>query len=302
MQKQLNYDSRFTTLLVVRRLSSYSAAAHELSLTPSAVSQQIHSLERELGYKLFSSTGRTLIPTKECDIVTEYAQKINELCGRMRTDLTSAEQQIHHISVGVTPSVENSSISYVLTKYAQEVGNLQITILSNTANKLNEMLRNYSIDLAIVEGDFASDGLNSILLDTDYLTIAVSNANPLSGQNAISIDELQKQRLILRPASSGTRNLFESHLRKAGMSLDDFNVMLEADNTATIKRLVENNYGVSVLSNKACADAIAADRFTTVKIKDMNMVRHIRIFYREDFRGYDMLRQIMHLYSVTFID
>lgn len=297
MSKHLNYDSRFSTLLSVRSLSSYSAAAAELSLTPSAVSQQIHSLERELGYKLFINVGKKLIPSKECDIVSEYSQKINELCDRMCVDLTSAEQKVRHISIGVTPSVENSSISYVLTKYAQQTGNLQITVQSDTGSKLNDMLRNYSIDLAVVEGNSVSDGLNSVLLDTDYLTVAVSNDNPLSKRSIITLNELQTQRLILRPAGSGTRELFESHLKKVGRSLDDFIIMMEANSTATIKRLVENNYGVSVLSNKACANAVSAGRFSTVQIRDMNMIRHIRIFYRDDFRDFDMLREIMRLYS-----
>lgn len=40
------------------------------------------------------------------------------------------------------------------------------------------------------------------------------------------------------------------------MSLEQFNVMMEADSVSTIKRLVESSYGISVLSARACMGAV----------------------------------------------
>lgn len=48
MEPQVNYDQRYDSLLTVYRLGSFAAAAAEMSLTASAVSKQIHSLERDL--------------------------------------------------------------------------------------------------------------------------------------------------------------------------------------------------------------------------------------------------------------
>ena len=48
MEPQVNYDQRYSGLLTVYRLRSFAAAAVELSLTASAVSKQIRSLESDL--------------------------------------------------------------------------------------------------------------------------------------------------------------------------------------------------------------------------------------------------------------
>ena len=47
------------------RLGSFRAAADELHLTPSAVSQQIHAVEAALGVPLFTRIGRTVAVTPE---------------------------------------------------------------------------------------------------------------------------------------------------------------------------------------------------------------------------------------------
>jgi LysR family glycine cleavage system transcriptional activator len=66
----------------VARLGSFKAAAHELHLTPSAVSHQIRALEDELGTGLFlrESRGVKLLPA-----AAEYAGQIGGLLERMRT-------------------------------------------------------------------------------------------------------------------------------------------------------------------------------------------------------------------------
>ena len=47
----------YETLAAVRQYSSYTMAGEVLALTPSAVSQQIHSIENELNLKLFVKNG-----------------------------------------------------------------------------------------------------------------------------------------------------------------------------------------------------------------------------------------------------
>lgn len=77
------------------------------------------------------------------------------------------------------------------------------------------------------------------MLDTDSLILAVSNHNPLSKKSIVTLEELKKQRLILRLPDSATRNLFISHLESNNVSIDELNVTLEVDNVATIDPAVE---------------------------------------------------------------
>ena len=68
MNLPTGFDQRFDSLRLVRELGSYSAAAQELNLSPSAIAQQIHALERELDALLFIRDGNRLLPTEVCEI------------------------------------------------------------------------------------------------------------------------------------------------------------------------------------------------------------------------------------------
>ncbi|APT60025.1 LysR family transcriptional regulator [Roseomonas gilardii] len=60
------------------RLGSFSAAAEELLITPSAVSHQIRALEREVGLPLFHRVHRSIVLT---DAGRRYAEQIAEAFG-----------------------------------------------------------------------------------------------------------------------------------------------------------------------------------------------------------------------------
>ena len=158
-------------------------------------------------------------------------------------------------------------------------------------------LKSYEIDLAIVEGRITDPNFNSVMLDTDSLILAVSNKNPLSKKSMVTLNELKKENLILRLPDSGTRNLFISHLESNNVSLDEFNVILEVDNVATIKDLVRRDFGVSILARSACANELKKGKMAGLPIENLSMTREINMVYHKDFEHTDLLQNIMRIYN-----
>ena len=105
--------------------------------------------------------------------------------------------------------------------------------------------------------------------------------------------------MILRLPNSGTRNLFMSHLESLGMSIDDFNVVLEVDNIATIKDLIRKDLGVSILARSACMDELRKGKLTALPIENLSMVRQMNLVYRKDFQHMELLYEILRLYHDT---
>ena len=161
------------------------------------------------------------------------------------------------------------------------------------------MLKTYRIDIAIVEGNVSDTSIKAIMLDTDFLVCAVSNENPLAHKSIVTLDELKRERLILRLPSSGTRNLFQAHLESRNISIDEFNVTLEVDNIATIKDLIRRNYGVSILPRSVCMDELKKGKMTVLPIENLSMVREMNILYHHSFRHPEILQDIVKIYSDT---
>ena len=161
------------------------------------------------------------------------------------------------------------------------------------------MLENYELDLAIVEGKPTNSELNSLMLDTDYLVCVVSVENPLSKKAMITLHELQKEKMILRLPKSGTVNLIVSHLASINKAIDNFNVILEVDNIATIKDLIRKNLGVSILPISTCMDELRKGKIAVLPIENLSMVRETNIVYQKDFSHTEILQDIMELYRKT---
>ncbi|AGC68801.1 HTH-type transcriptional regulator CynR [Thermoclostridium stercorarium subsp. stercorarium DSM 8532] len=290
-------DVKLYTLLAVVEYKSYTRAAEYLSLTQPAVTQHIKQLEKELNIKIFNRVGNEIKPTNEGNIVIQYARRIIALYERMKQNIQDERRHVRRLTVGITHTAESNAVAEVLGRYSSQNRGTTIRIVSDSINNLYSMLKNYEIDLAVVEGKVQDPSINSILLDTDSLMLVVSNNNPLAKKSIVTINELKKQPLILRSPKSGTRNLFMAHLESRNMSLDDFNVILEVDNIATIKDLVRRDIGVSILAKSACLDEMKKGKISVLPIENLSMIREINILYHSDFEHVDILQYIMKEYN-----
>ena len=289
-------DSRLNTLLQVQQTGSFTRAAENLSLTQPAVSKHVRQLEEELGVRIFNRGDGELKLTREGEIVVKYAKRIRMLYQNMQQNLEDEKRCATRLSVGVTHTAESNVMAEVLARYSSERQGVCLTIITDTIQNLYAKLRTYEIDLAVVEGRAADGNFNSILLDTDCLILAVSTDNPLAKKKIVTLSELKKQKMILRLPNSGTRNLFVSHLESNNLSIEEFNVILEVDNIATIKDLIRRNFGVSILAKSACMDELRKGKLVALPVENLSMIREINLVYHRDFEHTDILQDISKMY------
>lgn len=292
-------DHKVYTLLKVAECDSFVAAAEQLNLTQPAVSQHIKALEEELGVTIFERGKGKLILTKQGDRVIKCAKKMRGLYSGLRQDISDENSLITHLTIGVTHTAESNPIAEASANYCSKNPGVNIKMITDTIKNLYTMLKTYEIDLAIVEGRTHESGIRYLLMDTDYLVLAVSPDHPFAKKSMVTLGELKKERMILRLPNSGTRNLFMAHLESNNMSINDFNVILEVDNIATIKDLIRRDFGVSILAKSVCLDELKKGKIVTLPVENLSMMREINIAYPADFTQFDLLREIVNSYNET---
>ena len=112
----------------------------------------------------------------------------------------------------------------------------------------------------------------------------------------ITIEQLRHQRMILRLPKSGTVSLLASSLESINRSLDEFNIILEVDNIATIKDLILKNMGVSILPVSTCQEEIRRGQMAVLPVENMSMVRETNLVYLKDFSHNEILQRISELF------
>ena len=292
-------DQKLYTLLKVYELKNYTKAANELSVTQPAVSQHIKALEQELGVRIFERIDGEFVVTKQGLEVVKCARKMLGLYSNLQQNLADKGGLSMHLTVGITHPAESNPIAEALAKYSSENEGISIKMITDTINNLYKMLKTYELDLAIVEGRVNDPSIRYLLLDTDYLVLAVSVNHPFAKRSMVTLNELKKERMILRLPDSNTRSLFDAHLESNNMSINDFNVVLELDNMATIKDLIRRDFGVSVLARSVCLDELKKGKIAVLPVENLSMMREINIAYHDDFTQFDVLHDIMKIYNET---
>lgn len=88
---QIETLSDIPVFLSVARLGSFTKAAKDLALTPSAISKRIGTMEERMGVRLFHRTTRKVALSDEGALFYEYAERIYE-------EAEAAEQMVSDVS------------------------------------------------------------------------------------------------------------------------------------------------------------------------------------------------------------
>ena len=292
-------DPKIYSLLQVYESGSFIAASKKLSITQPAVSHHIKALEEELNVTIFDRRNGKVVLTREGEEVIKCAKKMQGLYQNLKQNLRDSKNLVTHLTIGVTHTAESNPIAEALAKYCAENDNIIIKMLTGTINNLYSKLKAYEIDLAVVEGRITDPSIHHLLMDTDYLVLAVSVNHPFAKREMITLNELKKERMILRLPNSGTRNLFVAHLEINNMSLSDFNVILVLDNIATIKDLIRRDFGVSILPKSVCLDELKKKKIAVLPVENLSMIRETNLAYHKDFAQMDILQDIVKAYRET---
>ncbi len=290
-------DTKIYTLLKVAETGSFTRAAASLGLTQPAVSQHIKALEEELGITLFERNGNRIILTKQGENAVNTANAMLGMYSKLLEELSGSIGGTKEINIGITHTIESNRITDILAGYASNSNRLTIKLITGTRSKIIRRLKNYELDLAIVDGDVPDEDLDSKPLGMDQLVLIVSPDNTIAQKKAVSIDDIKREKLILRLPGSGTNNMFKSSIESLGLDIDEFNVILEVDNVATIKDLVKRDYGVSVLPRSACLGELKSKQLYAVSIDKLNMERIINIVYTDGSQYASFAEEIINLYG-----
>ncbi len=290
-------DDKLETFVAVCDTKSFTKAAEILSLTQPAVSQHIKRLEEELNTTLFLRKKGELLLSDEGEIVLTYAKRMIALCDKMRDKVKNAKSRVNRIRIGITHTQESGLLMDVLSKIALGDDSLQITFITDNIKNLYDMLENFEIDMAVIEGKPTNPSFNFVVINTDSLMCIVSSQNALAKKSTVTLEELKKEHLILRLPTSSTRERFASALDGIGESIDNFDVTIEVDSIATIRNLVKKDFGMSVLARSSCAHELSKGTLVALPIENLSMIRETTIVYHKTFTHTEIVDRIARNYN-----
>lgn len=251
--------SRLRLLREVALRGSIAAAAREVGLTPSAVSQQLAILEREAGTPLLDRTPRGVLLTGAGASLVDHARSILELLEQARADLDRLTGELAGtVRLGTVASAAAALVSQAASRLSDDHAELDLVVSVCEPARSIESLLAGDLDLAVVDvydgvPVAVPDYLRAVDLRTESLVL-VSPPGTFEGSGAVPITALASQRWVMPPPEAACGQAVRSACRATGFEPD---VRWETDDMLLLVRAVASGHGIAVLPRLAVADDIA---------------------------------------------
>jgi len=258
----------------VVELKSFSKAASAVFLSQPTVSSHIKDLENYFECKLIDRLGREVVPTKAGQLLYGYATKmialketaekaLGEFQGKMRGRLT----------IGGSTIPGGYILPPLLGRFKEAYPQVTVTLIEgDTAGIIQDTLDG-RVELGIVGAKAREARLVEEKIMDDEMFLMVPKGHKWADTGPVKVEDLAAEPFVMREPGSGTRKSIEQVLDESGHWSRQLNVVAEMGSTEAVRQAIKAGVGVSILSECAVADELAAGSLRKVSIKGLSFKR-----------------------------
>ena len=237
--------------LAVIDASSVTRAAEHVHVSPAAVSLQLHGLADELHTVLFVRSGRQLLPTPAASRLAERARSVVKQMHQMRHEFDnsiSSDDRSFHFATGLTSLIYQ--LGWPLRMLRRRFPTNEIHIFVGATEDIVSGLIESRFDLGLITLPVREENLRILPLFEEELLVLSPASKLVRGRHSGSFQpaDLQGLPFVLYPERSNMRAIIDRFFAEIGVTAK---VVMEADDTEAVKRLVEAGFGHSILPEHA---------------------------------------------------
>lgn len=247
---------RLMMLREVLRSGSITGAAARLHFTPSAVSQQLQGLERQLGVTLLERSPRSVRLTRAGEVLAEHATRVVlELDAAERAVRAICALESGTLRMGFLASAGIALIPGVLRRLDDRYPGLDIHLFELEPEFAIPALRSGDLDIAVITqygGLPAADTsmLTTTLLIEEPLLVAAPAGRFERCGEASELGRYRDEVWISWQPQDGFQALTDIACREAGFVPK---IRCRADNPTLIQELVASGFGLSFVPESAAS-------------------------------------------------
>lgn len=247
----------------VARHRSYTRAAEELCLTQPAVHIQVRRLEEIVGLPLIERVGKKLLLTRAGEEVYTATIAVMEQLRALTGEIADMKGKVAGLLKMAVVTSAKFFMPHFLGLFVQEYPDVapQLTV-TNRARVLERLADN--VDDFVVMGQIPSDMDLVVRPFMANLLVMVAHPNhPWVGRTKIPLEEIVRERFLLREAGSGTRMSAAQMFAEHGLDVAPY---MELGSSEAIKQAIMAGLGISVLALSSLELELEAKRLVILDV------------------------------------
>jgi DNA-binding transcriptional LysR family regulator len=276
-------DFRLHVFYTVAKRLSFTKAAAELFVTQPAITKHIQELENQFGTALFDRRGNQISLTKAGEVFLRHAETIVATYRQLEFDINALKGKSGGtLRLGASSTVAQYVIPPVLARFRERTADVTVSLLSGNTEQIEQQLLNKDIDMGLVEGRTHHSDIRYTPFVKDELVLICRPDHPLADFDEITLNDLKTIPILLRERGSGSLEVVEHALRRAGLRLTDLTIEMQLGSTESIKSYLSSSRCMAFVSVFAVQDELRAG---SLKILDVQGLSIQRDFYSIQLQG-----------------
>lgn len=234
--------SRYEAVCRVVETGSFTQAADELGYTQSAVSQQVRSLEAELGVTLVERRRDGARLTADGSALMPYIRAISrneDALARRQRELLGLEGA--EVSIGTFTSVSRGVLPALMKRFKRTWPGVRFTLRQGEYTSIASWVREGELDLGFCD-EPAAEGLDFVRLSVDEMRLVLPHGHRLARRRQVSLAEIADEPLVVLDEGSSSVTL--AAFARAGVTP---RVEYTVTDDYSILQMVAEGLGVTLL-------------------------------------------------------
>ncbi|MFY9315227.1 MAG: LysR family transcriptional regulator [Burkholderiales bacterium] len=242
-------DRRLQVFHAVAKHLSFTKAAEALFMTQPAVTFQIKQLEEHFDTRLFERGHGQISLTESGRVVFDYADRILNLSAELDARLKDMTGRLAGpLLIGASMTIAEYLLPRVLGEFSGRYPGVVPRLLVANSETVQNQVAEHSLDIGFIEGESLLPSLVTEIVCEDELLVVCAPSHPLAKLRSVAPGLLVQHAYISREPGSGTREVSDHYLQKAGLPTDALQPAMELGSPEALKGLVATGRGFAIMS------------------------------------------------------
>lgn len=283
--------TQLSYIVAVDKYRHFATAAEKIYVTQPTLSMQIHKLEEQLGVKIFDRSKSPVVPTeigetiiREASVILRQARQIEDLA-RLSDGVLKGTFRI-----GVIPTIAAYLIPIFLRPFMDAWPDVELVFEEMLTSQVLDGLQNDTLDIGIIATPTDQSQIYLEELYNEPFVGFLSADHPLAKKEKLQVSDLDVSEMWLLNEGHCFRDQ-SMKLCKKEKKNENSPIRFESGNLETLKRLVEQNYGMTLMPalavrdfNRDCSTALIRE------FEDPVPSRKVRLAYSRKFLKQNMIQ------------
>ena len=257
----------------VAETGNISAAAQNLYISQSAISQSIKQLENQLDVRLFMRTPRGVNLTEEGRMLYQYVSRAISTIENGEECLAQMQNLLRGtLVIGASDTVTKRFLLPVLQKFHQDFPALKIQIINGTTSQVLEHLRGGRVDLAFATSPFDDTEYDSIRCFENHHIFVASPDYDCDFSHEYTLEELTHFPLIMLERTASSRRFLESVFLQHGLKLQP---EIELGSHNLLVSLARIGFGIAGVTQEFAQSGLIRGVVCPLRIKEEIPTRYV---------------------------